>query len=217
MDIKLVQFSIVVVANEHNPSLINPDFLEREGIIDNRWGLERVGDAITTPPFATVSYKGGITVTVEANKFQVVDQECDEPTQSYLPDIVARYIEVLPHVPYVAVGINFNGIMSIPDPASYLENHFLKNGGWDSTEHPLESVGLRFVYSRDGGRVVLTVDPAHKANNRSDEAILVKANFHRDCDDETPAAEQVNNFIRNVEADWKYYLKLVSDALYEEA
>ena len=125
MDIELVQFSIVLVANDHNPSLINPDFLEREGIIDEKWGWERAGDPITTPPFATVPYEGGVTVTVEPSKLQVVDRGSKVPTQSHVGDIVNRYVQVLPHVPYRAVGINFNGAVKMPDPGAYLKKHFL--------------------------------------------------------------------------------------------
>ncbi len=216
MDIKLVQFSIVVVANDHNPSLINPDFLEGEGIINEKWGLKRAGDAITTPPFATVPYEGGITVTVESNKLQVVDQGCEVPAQSHLPDIIKGYIEVLPHVPYLAIGVNFNGAIDMPDPGTFLKKHFFKEGKWDTDETPLESVGLRFVYSRNEGRVVLTIDPVHKAENKNDEAILANANFHRDCDKEKPAKDQINSFIENIEADWKYYLGLVSNVLDED-
>lgn len=217
MDIELVQFSIVVVANDHNPSLINSDFLEREGIIDGKWGWKLAGDAITTPPFATVPYDAGITVTVETNKLQVVDQRSEAPTQSRLADIVNRYIEVLPHVPYLAVGINFNGAVKMSDPGTYLKKHFFKEGKWDSEETPLESVGLRLVYSLEEGRLVLTIDQAHRMGDKNDKVILVNANFHRDCDKEKPANAQIISFIKNIETDWKYYLSLVSNVLNQDA
>lgn len=217
MDIELVQLSIVVVANEHNPSLINPDFLEREGIIDAKWGWKRSGDAITTPPFATLSYDSGVTITVETNKLQVVDQGCETPAQSHLADIVNRYIDVLPHVPYIAVGINFNGAVKLPSPGSYIKKHFFKEGKWDSDETPLDTVGLKFVYSHDGDRVILTIDQAHKVGDKNDEAILANANFHRECDKGMPVKDQIHSFVNKIEADWKYYIALVSDVLNEGA
>ena len=94
MDIELIQFSIVLVANDHNPSLINPDFLERTGIIDKEWGWKPKGDLITTPPFATVPYDSGVTITVETNKLQVVDQSGAIPTRSRASSIIIKYINL---------------------------------------------------------------------------------------------------------------------------
>jgi len=76
MNIDLVQFSIIVVANDHNPSLINPDFLERTGIVDAAWAWKRGTDAISTPAFATLSYDAGVTITVEPRKLQLGSQSC---------------------------------------------------------------------------------------------------------------------------------------------
>jgi hypothetical protein len=213
MDIKLVQFSIIVVGKDHNPSLINPDFLERLGIIDENWGWSRAGDSITTPPFATVPYDSGVTVTVETNKLQVIDQAGLIPLESHVTEIVKRYIEVLPHIPYQAVGINFSGAVTMADPGIYLKKHFFREGKWDTAEHPLESVGLKFMYPLAAGRAVLTMDEAHKVGNKDEEAILVNVNFHRDCVKAESANDQIANFIQNIAVDWDYYLNLVSNVL----
>ena len=79
MNISHFEFSVVVVANDHNPSILNPDFLERQGIVQEGWGWTVMGSAITTPPFATVSYDSGVTVSVESNRLQVTDTSAAVP------------------------------------------------------------------------------------------------------------------------------------------
>lgn len=66
-----LEFSVVVVANDHNPTILNPDFLERQQIVPQTWGWKVADPAITTPPFAMVVYDSGVTVSVEPNKLQI--------------------------------------------------------------------------------------------------------------------------------------------------
>jgi len=213
MDIKLVQFSIVLVGKDHNPSLINPDFLERQGIVDPQWGWKRLGDPITTPPFATVSYDSRVTVTVESNKLQVVDTTGVNPSESRIAEIVSSYIKELPHIPYQAVGINFRGAITMAHPGKYLKEHFFKDGKWDTQQRPLGSVGLKLVYTIEGVRAVLSIDEAHKAGDKLEEAILVNVNFHRDCNKAEPANAQIVKFLQGIKADWECYLGMVANAL----
>ena len=99
MDISHFEFSLVVVANDHNPTMLNPDFLERQGIVQEGWGWKVVGPAITRPPFATVSFDSQVTVSVEANRLQVTDTPAvGAPQSSKVVDIAQKYVEVLPGI-----------------------------------------------------------------------------------------------------------------------
>ena len=152
MDISHFEFSVVVVANDHNPTILNPDFLERQRIVQEGWGWKVMGPAITTPPFATVSYDSGVTVSVESHRLQVIDSSAPGgPQSSKVVDIARRYVEVLPHVRYSAVGINFRSVVEHADANAFLKAHFLKSGVWDSEAHPLQTMGLKLVYPLDGG------------------------------------------------------------------
>src|SRR5919106_1183607 len=138
MEIRPLEFSIVIVASDCNPTILNPDFLARQGIVPDDWGWRVSRPAITTPPFAIVSYDSGVSVSVEPNKFQVVDRLTDStPYASRIPKVARRYIEVLPHVRYTAVGHNFKGFAEGTDDKAFLKQRFVKSGIWDSNEHPL--------------------------------------------------------------------------------
>ena len=72
MTLRLIQFSGVVLGQFHNPTILNPNFLETEGIVPKSWDW-KVSKNITTPPLAVVTYTNGVTITVEPNKLQVTD------------------------------------------------------------------------------------------------------------------------------------------------
>src|SRR2546428_392286 len=111
METHLIQFSVVVVGEAHNPTILNPDFLAIREIVPKEWGWEVLSPAITTPPFAIVRYTNRVSITVEHGKLQVADLGVgDDPTGSKAAEIARRYVNTLPHVRYTAVGINFHSI-----------------------------------------------------------------------------------------------------------
>ena len=218
MNVSHFEFSVVVVANDHNPTILNPDFLERQGIVQEGWGWKVMGPAITTPPFATVSYDSGVTVSVESHRLQVTDTSATGgPQSSKVVDIARRYVEVLSHVRYSAVGINFRSLVAHADADAFLKAHFLKSGVWDSEAHPLQTVGLKLVYPLDGGLLTFSLESGVVIQRLEEESkqasgVLVYGNFHRDCHG-YPSRDQVIGRLGNVEQDWAAYESILSDLL----
>lgn len=218
MTISYLEFSIVVVANDHNPTIINPDFLERQGIVAETWGWKVLGPAITIPPFATVSYDSRVTVSVEPNRLKLTDTAgTGGPQSSKLVEIVQKYVKVLPHVRYSAVGINFRSLVEHSEAQVFLKDRFLKAGPWDSKDHSLQAVGIKLVYPLEGGRLTLSLDPGtvtqrlEGASNQM-SGVLTDANFHRDCQG-YPSADQVMEHLGNAKKDWSNYQSLLSEIL----
>lgn len=218
MEIRPLEFSIVIVASDCNPTILNPDFLAHQGIVPEDWGWKVSAPAITTPPFATVVYDSGVSVSVEPNKFQVVDRLIERtPDASKIPEIARKYIEVLPHVRYTAVGHNFKGFAEHADAEAFLKERFLKSGAWDSDKHPLDGISLKFAYPLQGGRLILSLDAAAIVERSGDEpkelhGVLVQANYHRDCEG-YPSDKQVIEHLGNTKDDWEYFQSTVSEIL----
>ncbi|MGH8646240.1 MAG: hypothetical protein ACREX4_17970 [Gammaproteobacteria bacterium] len=205
-----------MVANDHNPTILNPDFLERQQIVPEAWGWKVAGPAITTLPFAMVVYDSGVTVTVEPNKLQVTDKSVrGGPESSKVSDIARKYVEVLPHVRYSAVGINFHSLAENTEPDGFLKDRFLKSGSWDNEVHKLQGIGLKFVYPLDGRRLILALDggivtASSEGTNKQIPGVLAYANFHRDCSN-YPTSQQAIDYLGNADKDWKDYGILLSD------
>jgi len=218
---QLIQFSTVVAGKAHNPTILNPDFLALRNIVPEEWGWE-VAETITIPPLARVQYKNGVTITVEQSKLQVSDLgTTDDPTKTKAVEIATAYVNTLPHVRYTAAGINFHSFIKHDSPESFLKDRFLKSGPWDTNAHPVNATGFRLIYPLEGGRISLSID-AGEAETVSDEgeqshrervsAILVNANFQRDCED-YPANEQVTEHLKHMPTDWSAYQTMLKDVL----
>ncbi len=105
MNFNLDNFSIVVLAQAHNPSILNPDFLKNNGIIAPSF---KPNNVICTPPLSQVSYIEGLSIVAEFEKLQFIDIKKERiPFESPIPEIAIKYIKTLPHVQYTAVGLNF--------------------------------------------------------------------------------------------------------------
>lgn len=218
MKAQLIQFSTVVVGKTHNPSILNPDFLAANEIVPNAWGWE-VAETLTTPPLAVVRYTNGIAVTVEFGKLQVTNVNVGEDqTMSKAAEIATSYVRTLPHVRYTAAGINFQSIVAIDSPETFLKERFVTSGPWNSEERRLSAAGLRLVYALgDEGRVTLSLD-AGEAQSSDDKAktrvVIVNGNFHRECR-EHPDHETVAKHLTNVDDDWAVYCDLLTKAILE--
>jgi len=221
MGTRLIEFAIVVVASDCNPTILNPDFLAGQSIVPSEWGWGVSGTPITTPPFATISYDSGVSILVEANKFQVSDKSISgkgpEPDTSKIPEIAKRYIEVLPHVRYDAVGHNFTVFVENAEAVAFLKDKFLKEGVWDSETHHMQEFGLKFVYHIKGGRLNVAMDGATIIDRSLEEpkevrGILIKANHHRDCEG-YPSNEQVIEYLEHIQEDWNKFQAILADIL----
>lgn len=219
MDATLVQVSTVVIGETHNPSILNPDFLASQGIVPKAWGWD-VADTFTTPPLSLVRYKNGVTVTVEANKLQVVDPSVeDDPKRTRAATLAAAYVAALPHVRYTAVGINFQSIIEAESPEELLKERFLKPDSCDTPERPLHAAGYRLVYVLpEDARVTLSIDAGQAMKPDDGEprsVILTRANFHRGCA-EQPAGAEVARHLDALANDWTTYQELLGHSVFRK-
>lgn len=216
LEAQLIQFSTVVVGKTHNPSILNPDFLSVNNIVPHDWGWE-VAETITTPPFAVVRYTNGIAVTVQFGKLQVTDVNVgDDPTKSKAAEIATNYVLTLPHVRYTSAGMNFQSVVAVDSPETFLTERFVKAGPWNTEKRRLFAAGLRLVYALGNeGRVTLSFD-AGEVQSSDDKAkkrvVIANANFHRDCK-EDPAHEQVRRHLTSVGSDWSMYRELLTETI----
>lgn len=220
MDATLAQISAVVIGDTHNPSILNPDFLADQGVVPKAWGWE-LAQTFTTPPLSLVRYKTSVTVTVQANKLEVVDKRVEDgPGHTKAAALAAAYVAALPHVRYTAVGINFQSIIEAESPEDLLKERFLKSGSCDTPDHPLRTAGYRLVYALpNSARVTLSIDAGEAKTGDGGETrsvILTRANFHRECT-EHPGGAEVARHLENLASDWATYRELLSQTILEKS
>jgi hypothetical protein len=123
MPLEAKSVALVVTAKVHNPSILNPDFLLRNGIVSEEWGTAT--DIVSIPSFSTLKYPArGIQLTCQEERLQFEKQLSADRNFADLTDCASRYVKVLPHVPYRALGINCDFKSAKPNVASWTKEHF---------------------------------------------------------------------------------------------
>lgn len=198
--------SVVIVAKFHNPSILNKDFLVAEEIVPSDWD---VADAITTPAVSVVNYKNKIKWTVDQQRLQVA-KEYDLPfqkcTDTDIQDRAALYVEKLPRVSYVSLGINCHVSIIRENPRQWLKERFLKPGSWDRRLHIMP----RFAINLDDKAILnLSVDTGQSSQGKSGQhsSVIVDCNLHYGGPFESVSQ------IRNIVSQWPNSKKNISAVL----
>ncbi len=179
--IELIGFSVVLVANSNNPSILNPDFLRYNEIVEP--SLQVQGTPITTPAFSQVTFEGGLSVKADPNRVMFEQVGDSLATENVIcPEMANRYLQKVPHVPYSAVGINPKGLRVSPTAAEKVSTALLDKGAWLSFKDIQPDIHLKTVYKFEKRTIVLDVVEAKKQAKNGVEplGILFQANIHRD-------------------------------------
>ncbi len=210
MPINLNSLSVVIVAQAHNPSILNPDFLKARGIVDPSFTPKTV---FCTPPVSQVSYQEGISIVAEFQKLQFVDEQPERiASGSPIADIAIKYIDVLPHVNYTAVGLNVGGYYPAKDIGTarrFVNDTFIKQGPWLSVvNRESTDTMLNFVYSyEEGEKRLLSINPAFLGQEgQQTSVILVGLNHHLDAG--SGGIEVIKGFLANRKTTFDFFLKL---------
>lgn len=214
MNFGLNNFSIVILAQAHNPTILNPDFLKNQGIIESSFTPNNV---ICTPPVAQVTYKEGITIMAEFEKLQFIDTIPSRiPFESPIPEISKKYINALPHVRYTAVGLNFIGHYRCKDKEfalAFLPKKFLKDGAWNTYGDNIPYVGLKFIYKLKNVTCTLNLDTTEVIlpNQQPLPIIGITANYHLDSIN----IEEIISFINEWKSQYNHLAKIILDTFPE--
>ncbi|MHC4402296.1 MAG: hypothetical protein ACYTG0_21740 [Planctomycetota bacterium] len=183
MELELLNTSVVVLAHEHNPTILHPEFLLARAIVSEDW--EVADPPITTPAFSVAKYNNGITFQVDSKRFIITEEKpAGNPGQSRIPDLAIGYVEALPHVRYKALGVNFKGYCLRKDPEQFLIERFLKTGPWNDETRPMRAYGSRFVYHVEDTVIGMGFDGGQvNQEGKSEPAVLINVNFHSDLPD----------------------------------
>ena len=184
MRLELVNSSVVVLAKQHNPSILHPAFLTARKIVPPDWEL--AAPPVCTPPVSVMKYTNGLTFTVELSKFQLLEESPTEDfNTSLLPSVAYGYVKSLPHVAYTAVGVNFMGLIECADAQSQLLRRFLCEGPWNAGRLKTQGLGLKLLYAAAGAQLALSLDAGavqREGDSAPRQGILVNGNYHRGLD-----------------------------------
>lgn len=187
MNISVLSTTIVILAQDHNPTILHPSFLVSQGIIPKEQKL--LESPLCTPAFALVKYNSGIVFSVEINRFQVADSKPPEDFRSSeAPSLARKYIEKLEYVRYTAVGVNFTAAIEQDHPESFIIRRFLVAGPWNDDKNKMSALGLRFVYQLPQATLTWSCDAGQfkrAGENETRKGIVISGNYQCDVTSES--------------------------------
>ena len=174
----LVEFSVVIVAQSHNPSILNAEFLHHNGIVGEKW-QPREG-CLTSPMLSRVAFSDGLSVQADPLHV-IIEQSGDALTKEALVCASAAkgYLKTVPHVRYLAVGVNSTCVLrNIP---LHRVSDALKSGGdWITFESVVPKCEFKATYEMGDRRATLDVQDSSYA---SEPVVIFRVNIHREIDE----------------------------------
>ncbi len=216
------EIAIVVVASNHNPTILNPDFLKYNSIVQADWDLSR--SPICIEPMAEVAFNSGVKITAQIDKVIFHENVKDgNITNLNIPDIAVKYTTTLPHVEYKAIGINFRGHIILGEnlsPQEYMINSLIVKGPWsDYGISPVQSK-ITFSFSLEDSMSNLTMEQKSIkiANDVQIPVLFFGSNFHHELEGQN-REERLGSLIKiinNWEIDCDKFHELVNSVFFNE-
>ncbi|MFH1115978.1 MAG: hypothetical protein V1792_18860 [Pseudomonadota bacterium] len=182
--VHLREFAVVIAAQNHNPTIVNPDFLKLNGIAEADWQLAQA--PVCVEPLAQVQYTNGISVLAEPQKI-VFAQAGETLSQEniIIVKMARQYIEAVPHVDYTGIGINPKGDVGFrteEGPRRYIMERLIARGPWQEYGEAPVKGSATFIFQLGKARVFLAVQEATRRNPKGTGApvIVFSGNFHYD-------------------------------------
>jgi len=172
--------SAVLVAEPHNPAIINPDFLRNKGIVPAEW--VSAPDSICTPAFAHVAYRNGLSVLVDPGRCTFAEMLNDAPKDVYLAHLCADEYAKKIEYNYSALGLNWQVGFAHPKPNGWLKNRFFRPGKWRNDMKPTSfAFSIPAPGSATCNFALQTIPQTSQASFTSTAtALVLDCNFHFD-------------------------------------
>lgn len=216
--LEIFELSVVIIAKNHNPTILNPDFLKYNDIVPKEWDLAK--KPICADMVAQVTYKNSVNITAQLDRVifseNIKINDLNNIDTPGIAGIACRYANTLPHVDYKAVGINPKGHVSFGEDREgvqkYLAETILADGPWQGFGNAPVKVVVKFSYTLDRGQCNLSLEEA-TFTEKAIKVLLVSANFHRDIIGETQKERltDLDQIVENWRSDIETYRKLVND------
>ncbi len=185
MEIRLERADMVILASAHNPSIISPQWLKENHLI-----TEEPKQFVHTPDFSLFD-SDSLSLIADRLRLQITAKKHDDVTLKSLVGIGKGYIELLPHIPYRALGINFVWLIEGEHlPKININIGSTANISSILTEHEL-NYGCVIYARREPYLLKLTIEP------RGESTLTYNFNYHHEVTglDADIIIEYVNNFM----------------------
>lgn len=212
MSLILANANIVVVARNFNPSVVNQIWLVDNNIVAREEFSQ--GCLFSDPLVNIETEKFSLLVTPE--QLQFTPKAPADLQQDLIEQKMGKIIEMLPHTPYAAIGLNFTWhIHPNAISISQFSRRYCREDQLLSKEFDTEDARFGAYFSKDmfGGRLKLDVKPLtaiSKADGESIELMQLAFNLHFDIQPSATAVQKILGHLKCWEAVRDYSCQLAA-------
>ncbi|WP_460204579.1 hypothetical protein [Scytonema sp. NUACC21] len=215
--LNIQEIAIAIAARQYNPKLLTPDFLKYAGIVPSSWELIR--PAILTDSVAQVIFQNGVNIGAQVNKIVFAELiGSKEPSAVEVPTIAKKYIDKLPEIEYVAIGVNFRGHVLFDEQNNTARNYIFKtllnSGSWQEFGKAPVMGSLHLVYTLEDAQLNLDINETglQMLDKTVVRAVQFSANFNRSLpqDKQSEVCSTLTQIIGNWQKDWQTFKELVN-------
>jgi hypothetical protein len=210
------ELAIVIATENHNPTLLNLDFLKCSGIVEEDWQLSRT--PVCNNQAAQVVFQNGISLAAQTDRIMFLEAIASKPdTEVQIAAIAHRYLNVLRRGDYRAVGINIRGYVNCDQAElarQYMTQTLLSPGSWQNFGSEPVRAAVNFSYTLEDGQFVLSVNDAALQSGESDPTpvVLFTGNFSYSLTDGSSddRLAQITGIINNWQSNLDIYRDLIN-------
>ncbi len=190
-DIKLIKADIVILASEHTPSIMSPQWLKDKDII-----TENHTNFINTPEFALFE-SNTYSLIIDRQRLQIGIRSNDKDGHvlNSVAKIAKRYVTLLNQIPYTSMGLNFTLSLTAKEsekiPSIEVKVGSDKGLKDSLTDHEL-SYGCVVNARKDPYLLKLTIAP------QGEKTLIYNFNYHHEVKDlkVDTICEYIENYVR---------------------
>jgi hypothetical protein len=208
------EVAIAVTAQNHNHTLLTPDFLRYSGVVPS--DLELARPPVLSNTTTQLIFKNGIRISAQAN--QIVFSEVlagNDIADVNVAAIALKYIEALPQVNYQGIAINLIGHVPFEQTATaardYIFDTLLTSGSWQKFGKEPVRASMRFTYNLEQARLDLEVTEVRvkRSENEVIPAVLFAAAFNHAI--ASPDQLELLVGLKQAIADWQHDLEVFKE------
>lgn len=192
--VQMIDANIVLVANEVNVSIFTLAWMLENGIVDSK----DLDGEVTVTNLTVFLKTNQFELTIVPNRVQLSLKPSKLSAESSAERTLIRILEVLPHTPIYAVGLNIAYMLTPPTSTSFTEwNEQLFSPSLKLTPDLESHEGIRFgtYISWDvlGSRLRLDVKPMNAQSKDGSQIEFMRAgfNYHTELSQENPTEDAV--------------------------
>lgn len=212
-DFSITELSFVIVGRNHNPTILNPDFLKYNNIVPVDWELAK--PPICLEPMAEVAFGNSVKINAQLDRVIFCETLVSDVVKDiHIDDIATKYVETLPHVQYLAVGLNFKGHVPYEGqpkgPQTFLFDKIIAKGPWQEYGRDRKA-SISFNFFIDDCAFNLTVKEGGFKISDTEHipALLFGSNIHHELLGDMP--KQKLESLKSIVGNWKSDLRKCRD------